>query len=114
MKLSTYKGWLYVVATGTMLFVTLRSQLQRWGSEFEARKHAEGELKASQSRVQLLLESTHDILFMLDLDGRYVKYIGPSEFGIVESAILGKHPREVYEKRIAETITERHIKVLAT
>ena len=114
MKLSTYKGWLYVVATGTMLFVTLRSQLQRWGSEFEARKHAEGELKASQSRVQLLLESTHDILFMLDLDGRYVKYIGPSEFGIVESAILGKHPTEVYEKRIAETITERHIKVLAT
>lgn len=114
MKLSTYKGWFFVVATGALLYVTLRTQLQRWGSEFTARKHAEAELKASQSRVQLLLESTHDILFMLDLEGRYVKYIGPSEFSTAESAIVGKHPAEVYEKRIAETITERHNKVLAT
>lgn len=113
-RLSTYKGWLFVLVTGTMLFVTLRSQLKRWSAEFAAREKAEEDMKEGHERVQLLLESTRDILFMLDLEGRYLKYYGPSDFGIAEVDILGKLPTEVHESTVARTIMERHRKVIAT
>ena len=66
-EISIYKGWAFVLVTGTLLYLTLRTQLRRWNAEFEGRKKAEEELrqnqealKSSEERFQLAMQGAND------------------------------------------------------
>ncbi|MGA9118482.1 MAG: PAS domain S-box protein, partial [Bacteroidota bacterium] len=57
----------FVLVTGTLLYLTLRTQLRRWNAEFEGRKKAEEELrqnqealKSSEERFQLAMQGAND------------------------------------------------------
>ncbi len=113
-KLSTYKGWAFVLVTGTLLYLMLRAQLRRWTMEFEGRKRAESELRQNQERLQLVIENSEDVLIMQDIEGRYVHYSGPKQFGVSASDVLGRYPAELHEAKVAQRILDRHRAVLAT
>ncbi len=113
-KLSTYKGWGFVLVTGTLLYITLRGQLRRWNAELEARRRAEGELRQNQERLQLVIENSEDVLIMQDADGAYVHYSGPKQFGMASSDVVGKRPSDLHDPDAAALILDRHRKVMAT
>ena len=113
-KLSTYKGWVFVLVTGTLLYLTLRTQLRRWNTEFEGRRKAESELRQNQERLQLVIENSEDVLIMQDLDGKYVHYSGPKHFGVSPSDVLGRFPGDFHLATLAAKILDRHHAVLAS
>ena len=113
-KLSTYKGWGFVLVTGTLLYITLRAQLRRWGDEIDGRKKAEKELRQNQERLQIVIENSDDVLIMQDRDGRYVHYSGPGHFGVSPSDVVGRIPDDLFDATTAAKIMDRHRTVLAT
>ncbi len=113
-KLSTYKGWGFVLVTGTLLYFTLRTQLRRWNNESEARKRVEGELLQNQEHLTLVIENSDDVLIMQDRDGRYVHFSGPKQLGVSPGEVIGKFPADFHEPRTAAMILDRHRRVFET
>lgn len=72
-----------------------------------ARKTAE----ESEGRLRLLLESSEDIIFMQDLEGRYLYYNGPSKYGLHPDQIIGKTPFDFFDHETASRMmaTLKHV-----
>ncbi len=71
------------------------------------RKHAEEALRESQERLQLILDSTDDIIIMQDLEGRFLYFNSVSHYGISEKDILGSSPYDFLDRETAERLMER-------
>lgn len=91
-RASVAKGWLFVVVTGTLLFVLVR-RLQTQVAEAAAREHA-----AERERLQALLlletivETSDAAIFAKDAAGRYTL------FNEAAGVFVGKAPAEVLGK----------------
>jgi PAS domain S-box-containing protein len=70
--LQTYKGWAFVAATATLLYLVLRAQLQGWQQEADARSTAEAALRESAERLRFALEYGHIGAWELDLSDHTV------------------------------------------
>jgi diguanylate cyclase (GGDEF)-like protein/PAS domain S-box-containing protein len=66
----------------------------------------EKSLLESEERLRLLLENAEDIIFLQDLNGKYLYHNGVLRFGMTSEDILGKYPSDLYEPKVAEEIMQ--------
>jgi PAS domain S-box-containing protein len=78
--LQTYKGWGFVLTTGIMLYLGLRSQLQRLEEQINRREQSEHQNRRAEAETQTVrsytdhLLSTANVIFLqLDLQGKVVR-----------------------------------------
>src|SRR5665647_833017 len=76
------------------------------------RKRYEWELRENDRRLQLLLDSTEDLIFMQDPEGRYVYFNTTGKYGVSRENMLGRTPYEILDKVTADRIVERVKKVV--
>lgn len=77
------------------------------GQDITERKHAEQALKASEERLNYILRASNDIIVMYDLDGKYMYYNGPPEFGLTQDDVLGKTPYDFFDTNLADMMTSQ-------
>jgi two-component system sporulation sensor kinase A len=78
------------------------------------RKRVELELRENERRLQLLLDSTEDLIFMQDPEGRYVYFNATERYGISRNYMLGSTPLELIDKVTADRLVERVKTVVKT
>ena len=92
-------------------------QLRQLNQQLEARvaerTHA---LQKSEARLRAILETTTSIIYLKDLEGRYLlanrEYL--ESLGIEESAILGKSDRDLFPPEIAHNLIAHDREVIAS
>ena len=65
------------------------------------KKKGEELLRRSEERLKLLIENSKDVVIMADLEGSFIYYNGPPEYGITAEEALGKNPFSIFEPAIA-------------
>ena len=78
------------------------------------RKRVELELRENERRLQLLLDSTEDLIFMQDPEGRYLYFNATDRYGVPRKDMLGMTPYELVDKEAADRIVERVKTVVKT
>lgn len=71
------------------------------------RKRSEEALRESQGRLQLILDSTDDIIIMQDPEGKFLYFNSVSRYGISEKETLGLSPYDFLDRETAEQLVER-------
>jgi PAS domain S-box-containing protein len=71
------------------------------------RKRVEAALRESEERLRLLLDSTEDLVFMQDTEGRYLYFNATSRYGVSGEKMLGSTPHDLLKKEVADQIVER-------
>jgi PAS domain S-box-containing protein len=64
------------------------------------------ELKESEEKFKLLLESSEDMITIHDLKGNYLYYNGPSCYDLRPEDVIGKSPYDFFEKDNAHKIVK--------
>ncbi len=78
------------------------------------RKRCEWELRENEQRLQLLLDSTEDLIFMQDPEGRYTYFNATDKYGVSGKHMVGLTPYELLDTVAADRIVERVKKVVHT
>ncbi len=73
------------------------------------RKRTEEDLE--RERLQLLLESTEDLILVLDREGRYRYFNGPARYGFRPLEVVGLTPYHLHPREVADLFMERLRKV---
>jgi PAS domain S-box-containing protein len=68
------------------------------------KKKGEELLRQSEERLRLLIENSKDVVIMADLEGSFIYYNGPPEYGITAEEALGKNPFSIFEPVIAASL----------
>ena len=79
----------------------------RLRQRIDERNRAENDLRASEERLRLLIESTDDVVLMQDLDGRFLYCNPATRYGADPKDVVGKDPHEIFEKVTADGIMDR-------
>lgn len=77
-------------------------------------KRLEETLRESQERLQLILDSTDDIIIMQDPEGKFLYFNSVSRYGISDKETLGSSPYDFLDKEAAERLVERVKRVAET
>ena len=70
-------------------------------------KRADEALRESEERLRLLLDSTEDLVFMQDTEGRYLYFNATSRYGVSGEKMLGSTAHDFLDKAVADQIIER-------
>jgi PAS domain S-box-containing protein len=79
-----------------------------------ARKQAERALRQTEARLQAILDNTPEIIFLKDLEGRYLHYNRQFEqtFHVARGAALGKTDFDIFPKNNAESFRSHDRQVI--
>jgi len=102
LALNTYKEWLLIALTSSLLLVVMRG--------------VEKTIEQTETRSKILLEAIPDIVFRFDVDGIFVDYsaIDKSSLVVPPEEFLGKNITEVLPQEIALPMMEAIKKALKT
>jgi PAS domain S-box-containing protein len=103
-RLSTYKGWAFIVVTGLLLHETLRTQFRRWEEEAAGRRQAERDLGEREEKYRTLFETMKQGAFYRRADGAFVD-VNPAALGIHGTSreeFLSRGPKEVFWTMVRE------------
>ena len=78
------------------------------------RVRTEEKLRESEEQLRLLVESAEDVIIMQDLEGRYLHFHGPPQYGFEPDDVLGKTPFDFHDPETAAEFLERLKKVAAS
>jgi PAS domain S-box-containing protein len=78
------------------------------------RKRAEMSLRQSEERLQLLLASSEDLIFMQNREGIYLYYNGPDRYSISTQDVVGKRPEDFWPPEVAAEMMERIETIFST
>lgn len=94
-----------------VLFDSFNNMMHQINLRETERAGAIEELRSSEERLRLLVESNESIVLVHDLDGRYVYVSAPPEYGHPKD-YLGKTVDEILEEDVAEYFHKRMKKVV--
>src|SRR3990172_5232781 len=96
--LQTYKGWSFVIASALLISFTVRR-------EFRARGEMAGELKASEEKYRILIETANDAIFVFDAETGLVLDANKKAeelFGLPVKEIIGMRHADLHPKENSE------------
>jgi len=70
-------------------------------------KQAQDSVREAEQRLQMLLDTSGDLLVTQTLDGRYLSYHGPARFGLEPRDLIGKTPFDFFPADEARRITDQ-------
>jgi two-component system, chemotaxis family, CheB/CheR fusion protein len=70
-------------------------------------KRAESDLEESEKRLKLIVENSEDVISLVDLDGKYLYFQGPSSLNLITENIVGKSINDVLDSSTVETVEEQ-------
>jgi len=82
--------------------------------DISGRKEAEDSAHQSREILQLLIESTDDVVLMQDTDGVYIYANPSSSYGILPDQVVGKNPYDLFDRDTAENIMSRLRTIVST
>jgi len=103
-KITILKGWIFVLVTGGLLYLTIRRMLRGWEQEMEQRTEAEAasrraltKLRESEEQLRFVTNHAPVLIAQCDREQRYqfVNQTYAEVFGLRPADIVGKHPREL-------------------
>ncbi len=96
-RLQTFKGWFYVIVTALMLYLLI----QRYADE---QKKAEDVIENYRKRLESIINSSNDIIFLKDKDFRYLIANKAHEklFNVKATDIIGKTDFDFMPEDLAE------------
>ena len=74
----------------------------------------DAELRASEERLRMLVESTDDIIFTQDINGTFTYYHGSSKYGLTCDDVVGKSPADIFDEQTATDTMARNQEVIAS
>ncbi|HAJ38419.1 MAG TPA: hypothetical protein DCL15_22350 [Chloroflexi bacterium] len=91
------------------------SLYQNLQAELTERMRTEATLAASEERMRALVQSMRDVVFTVDLSGRYTGFYGRTfeEYGLLSDSVVGKTPAEIFASPAAELHTDAIRRALA-
>jgi PAS domain S-box-containing protein len=100
LRLQTFKGWFYVVATGLMLFALI-------GRSNAATRGANEALRRNEESLRLILNTIPALVFVTDADGRLQRFneLFARVTGLPSDQLVGKTCAELF--RFADPETRR-------
>jgi len=86
------------------------------GTDISDRKKAEIALQASESELRALFAAMNDVIFVLDIEGRFLKIAptNPELLYKMPAELVGQKTRDIFDPEIAEMFVEQIRLALAT
>jgi PAS domain S-box-containing protein len=115
LEASMLKGWAFVIVTSVLLYVLLRRLL----GQVMRLTQGEYDALAGKTRTEALLgalaESSPDVIFVKDLQGRYLlfNHEGSRVLGRTQAQVLGQDDAALFPADLAAVIRERDQRVIA-
>jgi PAS domain S-box-containing protein len=101
-NITILKGWIFVLFTGGLLFLTIRRMLRGWAREMAQRTEAEtanqaalAKLRESEEQLRFVTNHAPVLIAQCDREQRY-QYVNETYadmFGLRPADIVGQHPR---------------------
>ena len=82
--------------------------------DINERKNATQAICESEERLRRLIDSTEDLIFLQDPEGRYLYFNAASMYGLPVEKVLGSKPYDLLDRESADRIVERLKKVAKT
>ncbi len=92
-------GFLFKPVRAKELGATVEMALYRY--------RMDAKLRESEGRLRRLLESTSDLIFLQDIEGRYLYYNGARDDGLEVRDVVGTTPSDWFSPQVAERLVER-------
>jgi len=109
--------WLYAVARAIERDVEGKSvRLVGLHQDITERKRAEQALRDSQQQLQTIIDSVQSVIFIKDLESRYVMINKTYEqaFGVKKADVIGKTGQAIFPPEVAAQLRENDRKVMAS
>jgi diguanylate cyclase (GGDEF)-like protein/PAS domain S-box-containing protein len=71
-------------------------------------------LKQHEERIRFLVDGAEDIIYLQDLDGKYIYFNGPTQYRLSLDDVIGKMPGDLFDPDKAEEIMADFQKVIRT
>lgn len=95
LTISTYKGYLYVIVTSTILYLLLSSLVKK--------------IELAEKKNKAIIEAIPDLLFVIDSEGRFIDCMASDDSLLLmpKEAFIGKTIWEVMPKEISKIAYEK-------
>lgn len=109
MKLQTFKGWFYVIATGLMLFVLIRRSTM-------AVRNSNAALRRNEEDLQKILNMIPALVFVTDPDDHLLRFnsVFARATGLPPNQIVGKTCTELFLLADPEAHRQNDIEIIQT
>jgi len=114
-RISIFKGWVFVAVTALMLYVLVRRLIHRVDQAYQRELAAYAERQRSLDLLSAIANHSDDAIFAKDLQGRYLFFnTAAGRFvGKVASEVIGKDDRALFPSEQAEALIAIGRRVIA-
>ena len=78
------------------------------------RTKVQSALADSEERLRMILESSNDVITLIDLEGRYLHYSGPKKYGMDPKKMVGQYIFDVLDVHTSKKVLEEILEVAQT
>jgi PAS domain S-box-containing protein len=91
---------------------TIQSMLPGLKTQQDRLEKIAADLKQTENWLRLLAENAEDLIFLQDIQGRYLYYNGSSRYGISADKVTGKTPGDFFEPQKAAEMMDTLKKII--
>jgi PAS domain S-box-containing protein len=112
-RLQTVEGWAVIIVTGGLIYWLASRLTKDLKEQIAESERVKGELLESEKRQLDFLDNTSSIIYMKDVDGRYlfINRMFEELFHISHREIIGKTDHDIFPQTIADAFFANDLKV---
>jgi PAS domain S-box-containing protein len=113
-RLQTVKGWSFIIVTGGLVYWLTSQMAKDLKQKIVESERVEGAFLESEKRQRDILNNTSSVIYMKDLDGRYlfINRMYEKLFHISHQEVIGKTDHDIFPRIIADAFCANDLKVI--